>query len=701
MPSLPLARNRLSIHLLALLAAGVTIGSRLAAAEAAPTRMDPFNVEAEFGVDGLRLRNSSSVLNQHLLDEHGVVQLQDVNGIAPSLYSSNSDSRGFGDVMSLRGIANSLFFSSPSVALYVDDVPGGSVSSYPSSLLNIDTLVVKAGPQGTDYGRNAAAGVIDIKSRAPGAKHSGKLSVDYGQFSSLALQAAFDGPIGGGAGYSLSLGKSEREGYIDNTFLRRTADDRNSFVGRGAVHLQPTGNLSLRLGALVEQVEDDATRLVSLGSVNRWAVASDLNGFTDIDRTQYSAHARLKVGGGTFISTTAWQDWEVAAATDLDLNPIPAAASRIAQTEEMFTQEFRFESTPTVEKSQWRLGLFFLDSTIDSDAVRSFIVPPSPFLPPGFTLTERTVSSIGQENLAAYANVDQSLAPGTMLKVGVRFERAESEIDRTKTSSNNFGFPVPPDPRLNASQSPSFFSATVGLTQAASDSLSFNARISLAHRPDGYSAFTATPALAKFGRERQTASEVGVTFAPPKGRFGGSVMGYYTVVDGYQFERTVPGSTDFVVINAQEVTVKGLEAKFMWSPVANVWWDFQAGAQTAQFDVHRDALGVDMANKKVPFIPEYTLRTGVTVDFGRGLSANASYALVGQTFFDERNTAAFGQGKYDLVNAQLRYRVGQWSATLYGHNLLEQDYWQFVNPEIFAGSPGAPRRVGVKVSWEF
>ena len=39
--------------------------------------------------------------------------------------------------------------------------------------------------------------------------------------------------------------------------------------------------------------------------------------------------------------------------------------------------------------------------------------------------------------------------------------------------------------------------------------------------------------------------------------------------------------------------------------------------------------------------------------------------------------------------------------TLYGHNLADEDFYQFINPEIFAGSPGAPRRFGVKVSFEY
>ena len=146
-------------------------GGHLAAAEPKTTEMDPFKVAAEFGLEGLRLQNSNSAINQSRLELHGVGQMQEVSGLAPNLFSNNSDTRGFGDVLALRGVANSIFFSAPAVVLSIDDVPSGSVSSYPSALLTIDTLVVKAGPQGTDYGRNAPGGVIDIRTRAPGAKH--------------------------------------------------------------------------------------------------------------------------------------------------------------------------------------------------------------------------------------------------------------------------------------------------------------------------------------------------------------------------------------------------------------------------------------------------------------------------------------------------------------------------------------------------
>jgi len=672
------------------------------AAETKATVMSPFQVEAEFGVDGLRIQNSQAVLNTHLLEQHGFDQLQDLIGAAPNLAISSTDSGGFGDIVSLRGITNSIFFTAPGVAFVVDDVPGGSVSSYSSTLLAVDSLKVKAGPQGTDYGRNAPGGVIEIRTPAPGTQHRGKLLADVGSFSERSVHAAFDGPLGEHVGYSASFGVSDREGYITNTTQKRTADDRSSVAGRGTLYFRPAEKTQLRFGVVVERLDDDANRLTSLFSPDRFAVSSDLNGGTSIDRLLLSFQARRSFDWGTLIATTSKQTFDVdPSTTDLDLTALPLASSRVIQNEDSWTQEVRLESTPGANRATWRAGLFYFDNTIDGNALRQFIVPPNAFVPPNFVQTERTVSTIEQTGLAGYANVDRPLSEQTTLKVGLRVERTASEIDRTKVATNSFGFPSPQDARLVRSQDSTYASVSAGLTHAVSDSLSLLARSSVAQKPEGYSAFTGNPALARFDDERQWANEIGLTFGPPKSRFGGSLLAFWSEIDGYQFERTVPNSTDFVVVNANEVSSRGLEAKFMWHPVERVWWDFQAGYTRTTFEDHRDASGTRVDGKSVPYVPRFTLRTGVTVDFGGGFSANVSYAAVGRTVYDERNTELFAQKSYGIAAAQLRYRFENWAVALYGQNLFDKGYDQFINPEIYAGAPGAPRRVGVQLTFDF
>ncbi len=584
----------------------------------------------------------------------------------------------------------------------IDDVPSGTISSYPSSLLNIESFTVKAGSQSTDYGRNAPGGVIDIKTRTPGATHQGNVLLDYGSAKYSALQASFDGPLNDKIGYSASVGLTEHEGYIENTFRKRTADDRRSVAGRGALYWKAADQLQVRFGLTMENASDDATRLTSLFSRNPFEVASDLNGETKVERLQLSLQAKKTFTWGSLTATTSQQQWDLdPSVTDLDLSPLPLAFSNVKQSEKFWTQEFRFESTPGANRTQWRAGAFYSDSTVDGRATRVFIVPPSAFVPPNFVQTERSAFSVGQMNLAGYANLDQPVGDKTVLKVGARLERTESDLDRTKASSNSFGFPAPQDPRLRGAQRHDYLSASGAVVHSVSPSLNLQAKTSIAHKPEGYSGFTGNPLLARFGGEQIWATEAGVTFGPPKGRFGGSVLAFWNAIDNYQFERTVPNSTDFVVVNAAQVLARGFEAKFMWSPVEKVWWDFQAGYTDATFDDHRDASGARVDGKRVPFIPAATLRTGVTVDFGQGWSANASYAAIGRSYYDERNTALFAQPAYGIVNAQLRYRFDRYTVALYGQNLTDKTYYQFINPEIYAGSPGAPRRVGVQFSFVY
>lgn len=388
--------------------------------------------------------------------------------------------------------------------------------------------------------------------------------------------------------------------------------------------------------------------------------------------------------------------------TDLDLTEQPLARSEIVQGEDMWTGEIRFESNPGSDRLDWRTGIFYLESSNDGDAEREFVVPPDGvFIPPGFIQTERTVFEIDQRNLAAYGNLDYFLTDQVTVELGARLERNDSDMERTKTSSNNMGFPAPQDPPLDESQSGNLFSATGGLRFALSETTGVFGRSSLANKPAGYSAFTADPALARFGDEHTWANEIGVDFTRADGSIQGSLLAFWNVIDDYQFERTVPNSTDFVVVNANQVTATGLEARIAWRPVEFVAFDLQAGYNNTEFDSHLDAFGNDVSGNRVPFVPEYTVRTGVTFDLGGGFYTHGNVSAFGKTAFNEQNTSAFVQDSYAVVNIELGYRRESWIVTLYGRNLFEEDYYQFINPEIFAGSPGAPQRFGVRVGYTY
>src|SRR5262245_48787674 len=67
---------------------------------------------------------SSSFLDSDELLRRRITNVQDLTaGAVPNLAATDSGTRSFGDVYSFRGLINGAFFSNPSAAVYVDDVP--------------------------------------------------------------------------------------------------------------------------------------------------------------------------------------------------------------------------------------------------------------------------------------------------------------------------------------------------------------------------------------------------------------------------------------------------------------------------------------------------------------------------------------------------------------------------------------------------
>ena len=664
--------------------------------------LDTFEIQTDYQPTDLVIDLSSSIIQENLLDIYGATQLQDLSGLAPNLYSSNADTRGFGDVISMRGSANTLFFSSPAVALYIDGIPAGSVSSYPSDLLSIASLTVHSGPQVTRYGRNAPAGIIDIQSREPGQHQHTQFQVDAGSYNALIFQGALDGPINEGLGYNFSFAFSEREGYMHDTFLDRTADDRQALSARANLFFRPSEDVRIRLGLFVERADDDAARLSSLFSPDPYEVTLDGNGKTVVDRHQFNFQYRKDYGWGRLVATTSFQRWDLdPSIVDLDFTSAPLATSWVLLEEDTFTQEVWVEPLDESSQVNWKAGLFYFDEKIKGDLTREFFVPPNNFVPPGFVQTERTQYEVGQVNLAAYADAGIAVSDKVTLNLGVRVDNFGASIDRTKETSNNFMFPSPPEPAVDGSKEQLNGSASGGMTLAIDEDTDIVIRSSLVQQHHGFSGFTANPAIIAYQPAETLANEMGLNYAREGSEIGGSLLVFYNKTDDYQIERTIPFSTDLVVVNAEKVTAKGVEAKLVFSPYHNIHVDVQGGYNDVSFDRHTDANGIDVSGNRVPLVPRFTFRTGVRSDFDNGIFASATFTAFGDTYYDEQNSASFRQSSYHLLSAQLGYRMANFSFTIFGHNVTDERFYQIILASLQAGSPGAPQRFGLRINYTY
>lgn len=634
---------------------------------------------------------ATSAFTTGAVDLYQMQSVQETTGLVPNLFVASSETRGYGDSILMRGMGNTLFFSPAGVAQYIDDVPSGDVFTYSSELLSGNSLIVHRGGKGTVFGRNGPAGVIEINSLKPMQEQRVEVGLEAGSFDKLAFRANVSGPISGsGIAHSLTVYHNERDGYVTNTNLGRETDSREARGAHYSLFFSP-GEWNARVKLVKEDINDGSQRLSSLFSPDKFAVGSDLEGETQIERGQISLHFDRELGSGIFKSITALQDWELDPSTvDLDLSEFPISTSSINQDQSLLTQEFRWESTGQGNPVDWRTGLFFMDKDTSGDTTRVF---PVPEVSPAFS--EDTTFSLDEQEIAAYGHAFFNVSEELTLDIGVRVQETDTSINRVKTSL--FGVaPVIDD------QSNTYLSGSAGFDFNLSEYVSIFGRSATGIKPRGYSAFISDPSMAAFADESSWSNEIGFAFAAIDDTVELRITGFDISIDDYQLERSVPQSTDYFVINADEVSSQGIESEIIWRPVPSFVLEGGLGLNDVTFDRHIDPFsGADLKGLEVPFTPEYTIRGSARYSFDNGFFLQGTFRSVGETFFDESNTGLFREGGYEVYDAQIGFRNEQFTVVVYGENLGDEVYYTFINPQIFAGTPADPEVYGVRLDWRF
>lgn len=635
-----------------------------------------------------------SVISRESLDLFQATTFSDLSGIVPGFSVVSADSRGFGQVVVMRGSTNTLFFGPPALGLSIDDVPLSDAYAYPSELLKLSQVKVYRGPQGPYFGLNGAAGMVEMFTSRPGDKPSTSLEAEYGSYNHFGFNLESSGPLGANLSYTLQLFHDQHDGYIHNNFLNDETDDRQADGGLVNLFWNPSKDFELRLRFYAEHIHDGSQRLSSLFSPDPFTDSSDFRGSTDLQRYQWSLHSRKDFNWGKIETISSYQRWNLDPSTvDLDLsfpnpfNVFADARSNIVQSQDLVSNEVRFSSPDDASALRWRAGLFQIWTRNDGDATRQLF--------PGFI--EDTRFSIDQLDLASYGNVTWKATDRIAVDAGLRLDYSEAAMARTKTD------PIPGDSVVNGSAEEWYVSPVLGLTYTVSPAVNVFVRSSLGNKPGGFSAYSDNPALAQFDREENWSNEIGLQYDCPANHLRVGLRGFWDQIHNYQFNESVPLSTDFVTLNADQVTSKGVELDMAWAPVEQVTVRGSFGYVDAVFDSYNDpfAPGVSYDGKKVPFVPEYTGSLGLRYDFKNGFYVQTAARVSGTTNFDTTNASLFTQNAYVVWDAEIGYATDHFSVALFGRNLLDEQYYSFINPQIFAGSPGDPQVFGVRMKTIF
>lgn len=176
-----------------------------------------------------------TVVGGEALNRSGAKNLTELQGIAPGIFVSGNSSYG-GSPISIRGTAgtNATLLDDP-VAVYVNGVYQSSGTFSGTSFLDIGSIEVVRGPQGTLQGRNATAGAVLVRTADPTSTLGGYARLSVAAPLEVRGEAAIGGPLTDTLGVRLAGNFFHERGWARNTFNGDHIGGGHGYAVRGTL----------------------------------------------------------------------------------------------------------------------------------------------------------------------------------------------------------------------------------------------------------------------------------------------------------------------------------------------------------------------------------------------------------------------------------------------------------------------------------
>ena len=676
-----------------------------------------------------------SVISGSSLEESNLNNLEAVIAQVPTVNfrtnASNKDAALF-----IRGVGT--ISTSPGVEPTVSTVLDGVVTARPGQatldLVEIDRIAILRGPQGTLFGKNASAGVINIITRAPGKDFSGYADVSLFQGNEKRLRLGASGELMPGLMRgSISAMAGQYDGNVTNVFDGSKVNGYDRKGVRARLDITPTKDLKVVLIADRTQADDDpptgvaySTNVTTFpsGAVtanptfataiapvvpsreNR-QINSDMHTrFEDVNQG-LSAQVDWTVGSHQVTSITAHRSWTNEQYQDQDrLGVLYRGFNRTADRGTLdFTQtsqELRIASTGK-GFVDYVAGLFYMQGKNDEVYRRDVSNCPASADPAGANglVTCTPATTVANNGVATYGVKTKSasifgegtfnLSPELRAIAGLRYTADDLSYYHGRVSTAAAPGIGATRATVNGSTSENAVSGRFGPQFDISKDVMGYVTVARGYKGPAYNVFfnmspTQDNVLAP---EKSRSLEAGLKTTLWDGRVRLNLAFFNTEYTGYQ--ANVPDLVNGVIvtrlINAGDITTSGMEVDLtarvtpQLTLTANV---ANTEARVKQFNCPPGAAAsCDINGRPMPFAPDwkaslrarYTqpLSGGLTLDYG--VDAN----FQSKTNFDLQQQPDSVQGSYTIVNASVALvSTAGWRVALIGKNLGDKSYATFI-----------------------
>ena len=146
------------------------------------------------------------------------------------------------------------------VSSIVTSVNGHSVN--PSIMtdmgfMDLERIEVLNGPQGTLFGRNSVAGVVNLITKRPTNEFEGFVRYESGSWDKETIQGAINLPFSDNVSARLAFMTNTRDGMVDNPFTGNVMDDRNDEAVRLSIDWDINDTTELRFTYSGQKSDDN------------------------------------------------------------------------------------------------------------------------------------------------------------------------------------------------------------------------------------------------------------------------------------------------------------------------------------------------------------------------------------------------------------------------------------------------------------
>jgi iron complex outermembrane receptor protein len=406
---------------------------------------------------------SVAVANAAQMERSGVSKLEDLNAIVPGLNISH----GIGSFTpSIRGISTSSTYVENPVALYIDGVYLPQQREGLRDTFDAEQITVLKGPQGTLFGRNATAGIIQITTRGPSFTPKGIVSAGIDDYSTIKANAFITGGLSETIAASLSASyASQGEGWGKSLASKREVYKLNHSLSlRGKLLFEPSDDTSFTLAADYLDRKDTGTILrpypgtsfsyPGFGATrSRYDTYSGRDGENSFEGYGISLTAKHDMGFAEVMSITAFRKNDAVIAFDFDSTAADLIYSRGDAPSKSFSQEIQLLS-PGNGPFKWVAGAFYFHNENALQPFTRFF--GGPFVRPPALATElSTFSREKADSFAPFAQFDWEFMQGTTLTGGFRYtweRRTVEGFTRTVTASGSVTDVPSNQPKLTAKE---------------------------------------------------------------------------------------------------------------------------------------------------------------------------------------------------------------------------------------------------------